>query len=96
MQNIILAEARKVLAQARAQSSARRLDQARNRCFQLAIAACAVAGLGWAGFSIFFLNEGPQLAAAASAVITLVSIVVAWTSAACMSFTSKPKIETIR
>lgn len=96
MQNIILAEARKVLAQARAQSCARRLDQARNRCFQLAIAACAVAGLGWAGFGIFFLNEGPNLAAAAFAVITILSIVVAWTSAACMSFTSKPKIETNR
>ena len=92
MKNPYLEQARKIVAQAKAEANASRLNLARKRCYQLAMAACLMAGLGYVGFGIQLLLDGSQTAAIVFGSITAFSIAVAWTAALCMSFSARPSL----
>lgn len=96
MANPYVEQARKIVAQAHAESNASRLNLARKRCFQLAMTACLVAGLGWVGFGVQFLLAGTSGGAAAFAGLTVLAIFVAWTATLCMSFNARPSLEVTR
>lgn len=96
MKNQYLEQARKIVAQAHAKANAARLNLARKRCYQLAMAACLVAGLGYIGFGIQFLLIGSQAGAAVFSGLTVAAILVAWTAALCMYFNARPSLEVSR
>lgn len=96
MKNQYLEQARKIVAQAHAKANAARLSLARKRCYQLAMAACLVAGLGYIGFGSQFLLIGSQVGAVVFSVLTVCAILVAWTAALCMSFNASPSLEVSR
>ena len=92
MKNPYLDQARKIVAQANAKANVARLSLARKRCYQLAMAACFLAGLGYIGFGIQLLFVGSQTTLFVFGLITALSIVVAWTAALCMSFSARPSL----
>jgi hypothetical protein len=96
MKNPYLEQARKIVAQAHAKANTGRLNLARKRCYQLAMAACLVAGLGYISFGIQFLLFGSQAGALVFSGLTISAILVAWTAALCMSFNARPSLEVSR
>lgn len=96
MKNPYLEQARKIVAQAHAKANAARLNLARKRCFQLAMAACLVAGLAYIGFGIQLLFVGSQAGAVVFSGLTVSAILVSWTAALCMSFNARPSLEVSR
>ena len=92
MKNPYIEQARKIVAQANAKANAARLSLARKRCYQLAMAACLVAGLGYICFGIQLLLVGSQTVTIVFGSITALSIAVAWTAALCMSFSARPSL----